>query len=536
MKEQNKVASDRQTAGPQPKGNFNYRIKLRGASRLFLAGAIFVLEVVLIVMLSLRINTLSISLYLALQVIGLVFAIYLFQHYGTDSYTIFWMLLTLFFPALGLILYSLWGRRRRLKKERQSFADSQARLEPYKKDPQASLKELEDYKISDAAHIQIKYLTNLGFPLYTNSAQQYFDSGEGQFEQMFRDMETAKDYIFVQYFILSDGYILDRTFKIMAQKAEEGLDVRLLYDDFGASARVSKHILDDLESHGVKLVAFNRVSPYLSGYHTNYRNHQKVCIIDGKIGWLGGTNLADEYANLIVRFGHWKDTAIRLEGEVCHFLLINFFIMWQQSKKHLPDQDVRKFLPAVAAGDQQQGITIPFWDGPLGMDENPAANLIRSFFTTARHSIVIMTPYFVLEPNMVEALCMAADCGVKVTLMTPGIPDKPQVYVVTRSNYGPLLKHGCEVYEYDPGFLHAKTIMVDDERVILGSINLDYRSLYLNFENAVFICDSPVIQDIRRDIDATLAVSSQVTYADWKKRPLIDKIKEPLWKTFSPLL
>ncbi|MDO5016196.1 MAG: cardiolipin synthase [Eubacteriales bacterium] len=536
MSEQKSVSSDRQTAGPQPKPKFNYKLKLRGASRIFLAGSIFVLEVVLIIMLSLRINTLSVSLYLALQVVGLVVAIYLFQHHGEDSYTIFWMLLTLFFPALGLILYLLWGRKRRLKKQKKSFADSQARLEPYKKDPQASLQELANYDISDAAHIQIKYLTNLGFPIYTNSPQQYFDSGEGQFEQMFRDMENAKDYIFVQYFILSDGYILARTFDIMARKSQEGLDVRLLYDDFGSSARVSKNILDDLESQGVKLVAFNRVSPYLSGYHTNYRNHQKVCIIDGKVGWLGGTNLADEYANLIVRFGHWKDTAIRLEGEVCHNLLINFLIMWQQSEKHPLDQDIDKFLPRIPSRDNQQGITIPFWDGPLGMEENPAANLVRSLFTTARHNIVIMTPYFVLEHNMVEALCMAADCGVKVTLMTPGIPDKPQVYVVTRSNYGPLLKHGCEVYEYEPGFLHAKTIMVDDKRVILGSINLDYRSLYLNFENAVFICDSPVIKDIRRDIDATLAVSRQVTHEDWKRRPVIDKIKEPLWKTFSPLL
>lgn len=527
---------ERKADGGKPALTYDYKMKLPGALKILVAALLFFAEVGLFLYLGLKLSSLTAGLYLFFQVLGLAFSIYLLQRYGENSYNIFWIMLILFFPAFGLIIYLSLGRKRRFKKLNIRFKEDMARIKPYRKEPIESSRLGVDHQVSDAAQIQINYLTNKGFPVYNNSAQTYFPSGEAQFTQMLQDMEKAEEYIFLEYFIMADGHILDKAVDIMMRKAQAGVDVRLLYDDFGVSARADAAYIQAIKDSGVKVITFNPVSRYISGFYKNYRNHQKLCLIDGKVGWLGGTNLADEYANIYERFGYWKDTAIRIEGEACNSLLTDFILMWDHDQIYPKDPDLSIFMPDHPRPETYPGLTIPFWDGPIGMDGNVSADLIRSLFTTAKTSIDIMTPYLVVEPALIDALCMAADSGVRVRLITPGIPDKPQVYLVTRSNYGKLIEHGCEIYEYTPGFIHAKTILVDNERVLLGSINLDYRSLYLNFENAVYICQSPVIADISQDVEETITVCEQISWEAWKNRPRKDKIREPFYKIMSPLM
>ncbi len=519
----------------KPHSVYSYKAKVPGLLRILFALILFYAELALIIYLSVKISALGFGILAFPQVGGLLFAVYLWQRHGTNSYNVFWIILVLFFPLFGLLLYFFWGRKRRFRRQHKRFQKSMDRIKVYRKDAKKALKTIPPDQLSCGAKIQLNYLAEKGFALYTDTELTYFPSGESQFERMFQDMEKAENYIFLEYFILSDGYILDETVKLLIDKAKKGLDIRLLYDDFGTVARVDSLYMDALRKHGIKIINFNPVLRYTSGFYKNYRNHRKVCLIDGEVAWMGGTNLADEYANIYTRFGYWKDTAIRLQGNACHNILSDFMVLWEHDHRYPFDEDYSRFLPALPRQAGENGIVVPYWDGPFG-DDKPAVSIFTSMFSTATDKIYIMTPYFILEDDMINLLCQAAKSGVDVRLITPGIPDKPQVFVVTRSNYGKLLKAGCRVFEYTPGFIHAKTILVDDDRLVLGSINLDFRSLYLNFENAVYICNAPVIKDIERDILETLEDCEEITLEKWKKRPLKDKLKEPFYKTFSPLI
>lgn len=523
----------------RPATRYSYKLKLPGLIRLLAAVLIFAFDLFIFIRLALYLNNTSFIIYVAVQALAIVLVLFLTQQRRNIGFTLSWTIALLAFPPLGILLYAFWGRKGRFTSREARLSASAKRLAPWHPDPKEQLERLDKEALSTGASLQLHYLAESGFSLYRNTSAEYFHNGESQFEQMFHDLENAEHYIFLEYFILAEGYLLERLEGILIKKAAQGLDVRLLFDDYGSTAKAPSNLMRHLQKHGVKVINFNPVLRYIAQLYVNHRNHQKVCVIDGKIAWLGGANLADEYANIYERFGYWKDTSVRLMGEAARGAAIGFLLMWEMESTKL-DEDYSRFFPELSpeqiAQNKDRGVFVPYWDGPLGNQGNPAVDLYLSLINTSKRRLYIVTPYFIIDENMMLDLCRAARSGVEVILLTPGIPDKKVVFLVTRSNYGPILESGGRVFEYTPGFIHSKTMISDGERAVCGSINLDYRSLYLHFENAVYIQDDPVIGDMEQDFLRTLENATEITYEDWRKRPLLHRLFEPLVKIFSPLL
>ena len=348
---------------------------------------------------------------------------------------------------------------------------------------------------------------------------------------MIRDMKQAKRFIFIEYFIIDDGILWSTIYEVIKEKVREGVEVRVLYDDLGSIVTVPNHFVKQLENDGIKVTAFNPVHKYISRFYLNFRNHQKIVVIDGNIGYTGGANLADEYANLYEKHGHWKDTAIRLEGEAVWSLTVTFLQLWQS--ENLVEEDYSKYRPTT--GIKGDGYYQPFSDSPVSR-KNIAEIMYRQVISSARKYVYITTPYLVIDDTMINELCLAALTGTDVRIITPKVYDKWYVYMVTCSNYRILLEAGVRIFEYTPGYMHAKMIISDDDNAIIGSINMDYRSFYLHFENGVWICGSPVIQDIKEDILRTMAQCEEIKLEKWNERPWYKKVGELFFRIFAPLL
>lgn len=366
------------------------------------------------------------------------------------------------------------------------------------------------------------------------------------FPDMMEEIRRAKKFVFIETFILSEGKLWDSLYELLCRKAEEGVDVRLLYDDFGSIFALPYKFGKLKSRKNLQVAEFNRFIPFISRiYVGNHRNHQKLCVVDGATAFTGGVNIADEYANLVEAYGHWKDSGMRLRGDAAWSMTVMFLQMWTyaHSRKRKEKEDFSRFYSpearyAVEAAEPgTRSCALPLSDGPYGKVPNrPAEYLYLQMINNARKYIYISTPYLVIDNEMSTALCMAALAGVDVRIITPGIPDKKYVYHVTRYFYGRLLKAGVRIFEYSPGFIHAKNIVSDDETALVGTINFDFRSFYLHFEDAVWVCGGNTVADIRRDFDDTLAVSREIMLEEWEKRPWWYKVIQALLRLIAPLL
>ena len=467
--------------------------------------------------------------YLVLQIFS-IFLVFMLVNDG-QSYKSFCIIIVLILPVFGFFLYFMWGRKRTNSKEYRRYREVVAKGQKYKKqDPDI----IEAFKELHPNKAQIsKLLIHYGFPLYENTEVTYYDVGEKKFHALMEDLRHAKRFIFLEYFIISDGKIWREVKDILAQKIQEGVEVRLLFDDFGSLMINTEEFRHELAVLGIRFGIFSPIHEGTSRLTFNYRNHQKIAIIDGNIGYTGGINLADEYANIITRFGHWKDTAVRLEGDGVWGLTSIFLEMWEFSKGY-EDLDYTKYHPTCSI--QCCGFVQPMADGPANNPHNPIEETYTHMINKARNYIYFTTPYLVLDQKMVDDLCRAAHSGVDVRIVTPRMYDKWYVYMVTVSNYGPLLANGVKIYEYKPGFIHSKTVAMDDECAICGSINMDYRSFYLHYECGVFMSENQAVLDIRDDILATIKKCERITYDMWKKRPIHQKIIQWCLRLFSPIL
>lgn len=510
-----------------------YKIKIPGMIRL---GFVLFFVIVIILINFLIAGYLSKSafwIYSGLQFISLIFVLFVIHQDRNSSYVLAWAVLILAVPVVGLIIYLLWGRRSRFKKEKRRFDKIENRINKYlKPNPQLLDKLTAEYPESK---LFAKFLYNSGFPVYQNTVCEYFSLGEDKFVQMFEDLRKAKEFIFMEYFILADGVIWQEVEDILIQKAHEGVDVRLLFDDFGSLIKAPNDVIKKLRSNGVKVFNFNPVLRYVSKLYINYRNHQKCCIIDGNLAYTGGTNLADEYANLYPRFGHWKDSAIRLEGDAVRGLTTMFLLMWE-FESNSREENLEKYMPREILYQNATGYFIPYWDSPLNNSNNPAEDIYRSMINNAKDYLYICTPYFIVDDSMISDICRAAKSGVDVRLITPGIPDKWYAYVVTQSNYAKLMESGVKVFQYSPGFIHGKTVIADDFHVITGCVNFDFRSFHLHFENSVYICGDPVLKDIYDDFLDIFKDCELMDLETWQQRPLRQKIVEAFMRIFSTLL
>ena len=446
------------------------------------------------------------------------------------GYKIAWLLLILPFPVLGGVFYLLVGGGsvpRRTKKRMQWMIQKteQVLREDFKADDLLPLG-------GDAAG-QATYLEQRAHcPAYTNTETEYFPLGDKAFPRMLEELEKAEKYIFLEYFILQPGVFWDSILAILERKAAQGVEVRVIYDDMGCMFTLPRDYNETLSKKGIQCRAFNRFLPVMS-LRLNNRDHRKFLIIDGKVGFTGGINLADEYINVRERFGHWKDSAILLEGDAVWSMTVMFLTMWDHVAGW--DEDFSFFRPAAAPVRPWTGYVQPYTDTPLDREAVGQA-VYLNMIGKARKYIYITTPYLVIDVATNTALCNAAKSGVDVRIITPHIPDKRYVFEVTRAHYPPLLEAGVRIYEYTPGFIHAKNFVVDDRFATVGTVNLDYRSLFLHFEDGVWLCEAPCIQDIRRDFEETLRVCQRISLRQRKYFNPIIQLYRNILRIFAPLM
>lgn len=356
------------------------------------------------------------------------------------------------------------------------------------------------------------------------------------FPVLVHELEQAKHFIFIEYFIINDGVMWHTILNILEKKAKEGVDVRLIYDGFGCLTTLPYKYDEEMRKHGIKCEVFNRFRPILNIIQNN-RDHRKICVIDGWTGFTGGINLADEYINQRKRFGHWKDTAVMLKGDGVWNMTAMFLYMWGIVSRTDTSSDFGNYVPHRWHPEQFEGsgYVQPFCDSPLD-DEVVGENVYLNIINRAKNYVYICTPYLIIDNEMMTALCLAAKSGVDVRIMTPGIPDKKMVFLLTQSYYKQLLESGVKIYEYQPGFLHAKSFVCDDKVGVVGTINLDYRSLYLHFEDGVWLYKNDVVLDIRNDFLETLEYCSSIDLEFCLKRNITVRAMQNILRVFAPLL
>ena len=445
------------------------------------------------------------------------------------DYKVPWVLFVLVIPIAGFMLYFLFYSRKLQKK----FIRRLDELKKYRYESDQA-KILEELELENAhASAQAKMLCSIsGASVFGNTRQTYYPLGEDMWQAMLPDLEKAERFIFMEYFIIEEGRFWNSILDILKQKAASGVTVRVLYDDIGCMGTIPGDYHKTLRSYGIEATPFSRMRGQADGEFNN-RSHRKICVIDGKVGYTGGVNIADEYINEVVKFGHWKDTGIRLEGEAVWELTRLFLSDYGLNVKTLP-KDEHELYPT--SDISEDGFVIPFGDGPSPIYEHRVGkSVIQNMLGSATRYMYMTTPYLIIDNDLCRSIESAALRGVDVRIIVPHIPDKRIVFGMTRSFYHRLMKSGVKIYEYEPGFIHAKSYVADDEYAMIGTINLDYRSLVHHFENGVWMykCDS--IKDLKADIDETLAKSIEIT-PDMLKTGLLTRFIRAVVRIFAPML
>lgn len=502
--------------------------RVAAALRVTLAVLLLAMQLGLIVLLAFLLRQYAAIVYALLQTAGLAAAVSIYNRRGDPMYKTTWIILILTVPVVGLILFLLWGygtEQRRL-----------LRMIPPKSDEPESVRlrgTLNADKLARAMPAWARLANSLrrrDFAVHQNTDAVYFSEGKAFLGDLFDKCRTAQRFIFLEYFILAEGQLWELLSDILCERARAGVEVRVIFDDFGNIKRFRGETIDALRAAGVEVVVFNPVHKYVNRLYFNYRDHRKIACVDGDLAWTGGVNVADEYANLITRFGYWKDSGVRLEGDGAWGLTSAFLDMWRMLAGE-PNHERDYYRPS---GDTRaEGWCQVFTDGPLGNPDNPAQDVYLQLISSARRFLYITSPYFIPDAETLRALCVAGDGGVDVRLMLPHIPDHRYTDIVAESYFGELLEHGVKVYRYTPGFLHQKVVMADREVAMIGSVNMDYRSFQLHFECGVLLYGAPAVEEVLEDLDNIAAQSHAVTAEEWKKRKWYRRIAEPLLRIFA---
>lgn len=460
---------------------------------------------------------------------SIVVSIYIANGKSKLPYKVAWIIPILTFPLFGGLMYFLISGTRHMND--YDPAEARALLEA-QLPPAARPTDLRLLG-ADVAQ-QSHYLkATTGCPPYQNTETQYFPTGESFFPVFLQELARAQDYIFLEYFIIAEGTMWSQILMILQERAAAGVDVRIIYDDFGSLMTLPKHFPDQMAELGILCAVFHPVTPVLS-VHQNKRDHRKLCVIDGLVGFAGGINLADEYINQLERFGYWKDTALLLRGEAAFCLTLTFLHMWESLRGSRVDY--ARYRPrSIPTPTNDTGFVQPYFDSPKASD-TVCADLHLQMFTKAKWYLYITTPYLIIDETIASALLVSARSGVDVRIMTPHIPDKKMVFSVTQSHYGSLLEAGVRIYEFLPGFIHSKTVVADDLYASVGSCNLDYRSFYLQFENGIWLCGTPTVSAIREDFLASIAHCREITAEDCRRVSLPKRLARSILRIFSPLL
>lgn len=471
-----------------------------------------------------------IYIYFIMLIISFFLIIAIINDDTNPSFKIAWIIPMLIFPIFGAPLFIIFGQNKRSDRIIKRLNDAFAKTSEILPDNNDVLNEIKS--IDHNVHKQFSYIYNTAISnVYKNTQTEFLPTGEIFYENLLAELNKAEKFIFLEYFIISSGEMWDTVLEILKTKALQGVDVRLIYDDFGTIKHLEKDYPEYLKSFGIKTCVFNPFHATLDSF-LNYRDHRKITIIDGNVGFTGGINLADEYINVKLRFGHWKDSSVLIKGDAVSGLTIMFLQLWYFLN---PDEEIEfvKYFNTVSF--ESDGFVQPFSDSPINghlTGEYAYLNLINN----AKKYIYITTPYLVLDNEMITSLKLASISGIDVRIITPHIPDKWYVHAVSRANYHCLLKAGVKIYEYTPGFIHAKTIVVDDELAIVGTTNFDFRSFYLHFENGVLMYKSKCVKQVKNEYHALLDKCEEILLDAYLNEPWIKSFKGKVLKLFSPMM
>ena len=449
------------------------------------------------------------------------------------AYKMAWIIPIMAFPIFGGLFYFLFSSDQTQKKFLKEMQPINDQMSKYLRQDEQMLVDIQ--KADARAANQSHYIHNYALcPVYEHTTSEYFPLGEKKFERFLEKLKQAEHYIFLEYFIISQGDLWESILEVLKDKVQQGIDVRVIYDDFGCLFQIPPNYHKTLESMGIKCCVFNPVAPVLN-LRMNNRNHRKIAIVDGHTAFNGGINIGDEYINAYDKHGHWKDTALMIQGEAVWSFTVMFLTMWNYLRK--TEEDFDAFRPHVYHEEDfdNDGFIQPFTDSPLDgefIGETVYLNLISN----AKDYIYITTPYLILDNEMISALSNAAKRGVDVQILTPHNGDRWFVHAMTRSNYRFLIEDGVKVFEYTPGFVHSKMFVVDDEYAVIGTINLDYRSLYLHYECATWLYKTKTVLEMRDDIQKTLEVSSQITLEEYNQTPFYYRLLFVFLRIFAPLM
>ena len=472
----------------------------------------------------------------ALQAVCILAVLWIANKRINPSYKLAWTIMILSVPVVGAAIYFLFGKSRMAKEVECRFEKAEKVSEPVMEGNPQYRKELEQTDLQ--MNKQSVYLRDYsGCPLYRNTSTEYFPVGELLYQKMIEELKKAEHFIFLEYFIIDEGEMWKSILDILEQKAKEGLDVRLIYDDMGCVGTLPAKFYEDIRKRGIQCEVFNRFLPIVSVVLNN-RDHRKIMVIDGHTGFTGGINLADEYINRKVRFGHWKDTGVMLKGEAVWSFTVMFLQMWSVIRGSTAElQDICKYRThSHFQGEfENDGFVQPYHDTPLD-HETVGENAYLNVINQAKKYVYIFTPYLIIDNEMMTSLCLAAKNGVDVRIVTPGIPDKKLVFLLTRSYYEQLIDAGVRIFEYEPGFLHAKSFVCDDETAIVGTINLDYRSLYLHFECGVWMYRSKAVMQVKKDVLDTLKHSREITGEYCRSWNVFMRLLQSLLRLLAPML
>lgn len=443
-----------------------------------------------------------------------------------------WIFLLLLFPLFGTLFYMLYNFQastRKFSKESIRIVEKYRKFYGFTEDAFDTAASLIPQHFP-----QVRYLQKFaGYPVYGSTRTEYFSPGEKFFPAFLEELEKAREYIFMEYFIIQEGTMWNAVLEILKEKALQGVEVRIIYDDIGCFLTLPKNYSSQMESCGIKCVVFNPFRPVLSAIQNN-RDHRKITSIDGKVAFTGGLNLADEYINVYEKHGYWKDSAVKVEGRAAWSLTLMFLEMWELCRKE--DEIVERFFPweiAVGTGEED-GLVQPYADNPMD-DENVGEHVYLQILNNAKEYVYITTPYLIIDDSMVSALCLAAKSGVDVRIITPHIWDKALIHMTTRSYYRELIHGGVKVYEYSKGFIHSKNFVSDDHVATVGTMNLDFRSLYLHFECGVWMYDSKAVYQVKEDFLDTMEQCQQILPENCKGN-LLTRLFQDFLRVFAPML
>ncbi len=505
-------------------------------SRLMIIGVVLLIQTLVLLSIFKWMGEYSKAFMEACTVLSVIVIIWLINSKMSSSYKLSWAIIVAALPVLGTLLYLYThlniGGNLALIKMRMAVKDSEA----YQK-TSAPVRDRIRAEDTDFAKIT-DYLERGGrAPAFNNTEVEYYSLGDDIFPVMVEELEKAESFIFMEYFIVEEGKFWDTLLEILVRKASEGVEVRFLYDDMGSVNTLPRHYDKMLEKLGISAMSFATVRPFLSTYYNN-RDHRKMTVIDGKVAFSGGYNLADEYINEVERFGHWKDNAFVLRGDAVKSYTMMFLQVWQANSVPEVKADFKKYIDVDwerTPDIENDGYVIPYADGPHQIS-NVAENVYIDVINNAVRRVGIMTPYFIPDNELLHAIKHSARSGIDISIIVPGIPDKKLINVLTKSYYNELLDAGIKIYEYTPGFVHSKLMVADDEIAVMGTVNMDYRSLYLHYECGSLVYRNKAVLQAERDFSETLALCRQITKETTEAKGFWFWTFAGILRVFAPLL